>query len=158
MNATGCFMLTVLLSVPLFGKEPGAGVPELEPSEQQAVQGLSKADREIYLQQRPLAAVRHVFKVSGYSPDEVTATLVAVQRPVLDKPDGWRLVLLGDRSLLVFHVSDVGKVTRLLRSDLRELSKQVKAAEPSVGGDGKAAPQLQQDVNKTKTEERKERP
>lgn len=133
-------VLVTVLPLSLLAQEPPVKPTALESGEHRAVERLSKQDKEDYLRQRPLGVVRHRFMVSNFSHDESTAELVAVQRSVLAKRNGWRLVLLGAHSLLVFHVSDDGKEQLLVRSQLDDALKKIQA-EPPAGGDGKPAPQ-----------------
>lgn len=113
---------------------------DLETSESIAIGHLSQSDKELYLEQKPLGVLRNRFKVSSFSNDESTAKLFAVQRSAVAKVTGWRMVLIGSSSLLVFHVSDDGKEQLLLRSELKDAILNQKPPDGNEGTEQGVAP------------------
>lgn len=117
------FTLLVLLSCQqaAFADESHLADAEARAAELRAVKSLGAKDAKLYVQQKPMQVIWKRFEVSNFSRDESRAKLIAVQRTKLDDVEGWRMVLLGHGSLLIFHVSSDGKERMLVRQELNDL-------------------------------------
>ena len=96
------------------------GKVTLEPEEEAAIGSLSPDDRNAYLSVRPLMVIRKRIEVSNFSPDESDSKVGAVQRTFRNGIPGWRMVLVGRRQILVFHVTDRGVETVMGRFGLED--------------------------------------
>ena len=87
--------------------KPADPLVGLEASEKMAVLHLNQEERERYLRDRPLAVIREYLSSGQMRPDEIASDLVAVQRARRSNTEsGWRMIMVGGRSLLVFLDSE----------------------------------------------------